>query len=560
MSTEPRHLGKYELREHLAHGGQGEVWKAFDTQLRRYVAIKQLHTALQSAPDFTSRFEREARFIASLHHPNIVQIHDFQLVHTPDSSITTAYMVMDYIEGPTLADYIRDTSHKGRFPSAPDIVYIFTAVSLAIDYAHEQGMIHRDIKPANIMLDQRFTQRNTLGSPILTDFGIAKLQGAAADTTKVLGTPLYVSPEQAQGLAGDKRSDLYSLGIILYEMTTGITPFRGDSIMAILIQHFQELPTPPTLINPHIPPALSEVILKSIAKDPDARFPSASAMTIAIAESLNVAVPAELLKPNAIPTNNRVNSYNPLQPSQPPGMTPANSFPSAFTPPATNRQTSLAVPVDSRPESLSFPSPGSHTPTSVTAQPSQVSPPAPSQPPTRQRRTLLVLITLLVAAMVGSGLLFAFFARDRTTTLSPSNSVIGQVRFLSSPNAPQGSLDEAEITIHHIQDAPSGKRYYAWLLINSDSLSPIHWAVTTQNGHLSSSPYINPLLLKNNPYLFLITLEQADTDPQVATLAPGARLYYATLPYATHPATIQNPATFDIRSCPQNGTSGVCMS
>jgi serine/threonine protein kinase len=560
MSTEPRHLGKYELRERLAHGGQGEVWKAFDTQLRRYVAIKQLHTALQSAPDFTSRFEREARFIASLHHPNIVQIHDFQLVHTPDSDITTAYMVMDYIEGPTLADYIRNTSHKGQFPSAADIVYIFTAVSLAIDYAHEQGMIHRDIKPANIMLDQRYSRGNALGSPILTDFGIAKLQGASADTTKVLGTPLYVSPEQAQGLAGDKRSDLYSLGIILYEMTTGITPFRGDSVMAILIQHFQELPTPPALINPHIPPALSEVILKSIAKDLDARFPSASAMTIAIAESFNVAVPAELLKPNTISANNRANSYNPLQPSQPPGMTPANSFPSAFTPPATNRHTSLAAPVDSRPESLSFPSPGSHTPTSVTAQPSQVSPPAPSQPPTRQRRTLLVLITLLVAAMVGSGLLFAFFARDRTTTPSPSNSVIGQVRFLNSPNAPQGSLDEVDITIQHIQDAPPGKRYYAWLLINSESLSPIHWALTTQNGRLSSSPYINPLLLKNKPYLFLITVEQANTDPQVASLAPGARLYYVTLPYATHPATIQNPATFDIRSCPQNGISGVCVS
>ena len=574
MSTEPRHLGKYELRERLAHGGQGEVWKAFDTQLRRYVAIKQLHTALQSTPDFTSRFEREARFIASLHHPNIVQIHDFQLVHTSDSDITTAYMVMDYIEGPTLADYIRNTSRKGQFPSASDIVYIFTAVSLAIDYAHEQGMIHRDIKPANIMLDQRLTRRNALGLPILTDFGIAKLQGASADTTKVLGTPLYVSPEQAQGLAGDKRSDLYSLGIILYEMTTGVTPFRGDSVMAILIQHFQELPTPPALINPHIPPALSEIILKSIAKDPDARFPSASAMTIAIAESFNVAVPAELLKPNAVPANNRANSYNPLQPSRQLGMTPApltpfsfpsssppvNSFPSALTPSATNGQTPLAAPADSRPESLSSPNPGTHTPTSITAPPSRVSPPAPSQPPTRQRRTRLVLITLLVAAVVGSGLLFAFFARDRSTTPSPSNSVIGQVSFLSSPHASQGSLDEVEITIQHIQDAPSGKRYYAWLLINSDSLSPIHWAVTTQNGHLSSSPYINPLLLKNNPYLFLITLEQADTDPQVATLAPGARRYYATLPYATHPASSQHPATFDILSCPQGGTSGVCMS
>src|SRR5436190_3100822 len=137
MSTEPRHLGKYELRERLARGGQGEVWKAFDPQLRRYVAIKQLHANLQSDPDFASRFEREARFIASLHHPNIVQIHDFQLVHTPDPHTTTAYMVMDYIAGPTLADYIRHTSRTGQFPAAADIVAIFTAVSLALDYAHE---------------------------------------------------------------------------------------------------------------------------------------------------------------------------------------------------------------------------------------------------------------------------------------------------------------------------------------------------------------------------------------------------------------------------------------
>jgi eukaryotic-like serine/threonine-protein kinase len=552
MSTEPRHLGKYELRERLARGGQGEVWKAFDTQLRRYVAIKQLHTDVQSAPDFTSRFEREARFIASLHHPNIVQIHDFQLVHTSDSDITTAYMVMDYIEGPTLADYIRNTSHKGQFPSAADIVYIFTAVSLAIDYAHEQGMIHRDIKPANIMLDQRFARRNALGSPILTDFGIAKLQGASAETTKVLGTPLYVSPEQAQGLAGDRRSDLYSLGIILYEMTTGVTPFRGDSVMAILIQHFQEPPTPPALINPRIPSALSDVILKSIAKDPDARFPSASAMTIAIAESFNVAVPAELLKPHATPANSRANSYNPLQPSQPLGMTPANPFPSTLTPSATNRQTPLTPSTAGRPESPSFPSPDTLPPTIITA--------PPSQPPTRQRRTRLVLITLLVVAVVCSGLLFAFFSRDRSITPSPTNSVIGQVSFLSSSQAPQGSLDEVQITIQHIPDPPPGERYYAWLLNNGESLSPIHWALTTQDGRLSSSPYINPLLLKNKPYLFLITLEQANTDPQVASLAPGARLYYVTLPYATHPSTNQQPATFDIRSCPQDATSGVCMS
>ncbi|HEY6411347.1 MAG TPA: protein kinase, partial [Ktedonobacteraceae bacterium] len=494
MSTEPRRLGKYELRERLARGGQGEVWKAFDTQLKRYVAIKQLHANLQSDPDFTSRFEREARFIASLHHPNIVQIHDFQLVHTPDSDTTTAYMVMDYIEGPTLADYIRKTSRKGQFPAAADIVYIFTAVSLAIDYAHEKGMIHRDIKPANIILDQRFRRRNIIGSPILTDFGIAKLQGVSADTTKVLGTPLYVSPEQAQGLAGDQRSDLYSLGIILYEMTTGVTPFRGDSVMAILMQHFQELPTPPALINPNIPPGLSEVILKSIAKEPNARFPSASAMTIAVADSLNIAVPAELIKPNATPDiNSKFSSYNPLQPSQPLGMTPAPltpfsfpfspppiiSLPSAFAPSANDGQTPLTAPTDSRPGSTLFPNPGTNTPASVIAQPSQVSPPAvqlppATQPPARRRRIRIVLLALLVAAIVGSGLLFTFFAMDRTTTPSPfpSNSVVGHVRFLSSPNAPRGSLDEVEITMQHIPDAPPVERYYAWLQINSESLLP----------------------------------------------------------------------------------------
>ncbi len=570
MSMEPRRLGKYEMRERLAHGGQGEVWKAFDTQLRRYVAIKQLHSNLQSDPDFTSRFEREAQFIASLHHPNIVQIHDFQLVRSSDSGSTTAYMVMDYIEGPTLADYIRNTSRKGQFPAAADIVYIFTAVSLAIDYAHERGMIHRDIKPANIILDQRSPRRSALGMPILTDFGIAKLQGVSADTTKVLGTPLYVSPEQAQGLAGDRQSDLYSLGIILYEITTGVTPFRGNSVMAILMQHFQELPTPPALINSYIPPTLSEVILKSIAKDPYERYPSASAMTIAVAESLNVAVSAELLKkPNATPNVNRANSYDLLQPSPPLGMTPApltpvsfqslpptvNALPSAFTPSATGSQTPLTTPAASRPGSSLFPNPGTNTPTSVTAQPPPLSPPAAPHPPARQRRTFLILLALLVVAVVGSGLLFAFFALNRTPTPSPSNSVIGQVRFLSSPHAPSGSLDEVDITIQSIHDAPAGERYYAWLQINSESLSPIHWPLTTQNGRLSSPSYTNPHLLQNKPYLFLITLEKTDADPQVATFAPSARLYYAVLP-----TDIQHAATFDIRQCSQNGATGICMS
>src|SRR6266699_1436442 len=473
MRKEPRHLGKYELRERLVRGGQGEVWKAFDPQLRRYVAIKLLHADMQSDPDFSSRFAREARFIASLHHSHIVQIHDFQLVHTPGSDISLASMVMAYVEVPTLAVYIRNTSRKGQFPDAADIVYVFTAVSLALDYAHEKGMIHRDIKPANIILDQRPPKRNPIGKPILIDFGIAKLQGVTADTTKVLGTPLYVSPEQAQHHAVDKRSDLYSLGIILYEMTTGVTPFRGDSLMAILMQHFQELPTPPALINPIIPPALSEVILKSIAKDPDARFPSASAMAIAVAESTNIPVPDELRRPIATPDTSGENSYTTLQPSRPPGMTPApltpssfqfspppiTSSPSTITPSANDRQTVATTPASSRPGSVSFSSPGTNTPASVIAQPA------------RQRRTLyIVLIALLVATVSGSGLLIVLLTLNRTTTPPPSNSIVGHVTFRSSPNAPPGSIDEVEITIQHISDAPAGKQYYAWLQNYSENL------------------------------------------------------------------------------------------
>src|SRR5436309_5500610 len=144
MSTELRHLGKYELLERLGRGGMAEVWKAYDTQLQRYVAIKILHADLQNDPDFMNRFLREARVVASLHHPNIVQIHDFQVSRPPESDNTVAYMVMDYVEGQTLADYIRSTSRIGRFSSASEIVYLFTSLGKAIDYAHHRGSIHRD--------------------------------------------------------------------------------------------------------------------------------------------------------------------------------------------------------------------------------------------------------------------------------------------------------------------------------------------------------------------------------------------------------------------------------
>ncbi|HEY0754567.1 MAG TPA: protein kinase [Ktedonobacteraceae bacterium] len=299
MSTEPpKRLGKYELKERLGRGGMAEVWKALDTQLQRFVAIKLLHNNLQADANFVARFQREAQVIASLHHPNIVQIHDFQIEQTGESS-PIFYMVMSYIEGQTLADYIASTSAQGKIPSPIEVVNLFASISVAVDYAHQKGMIHRDIKPANILLDQHNRSRNHMGEPILTDFGLAKLLGVTAVTLTgtQMGTPLYTSPEQARGYPGNERSDLYSLGVILYELVTGVAPFRADTPTAVLAQHLFATPTAPVLLNPNIPPALTMVIMTSLAKDPNARFSRAVTMAAAIAEALNVPLPESLAQP-----------------------------------------------------------------------------------------------------------------------------------------------------------------------------------------------------------------------------------------------------------------------
>jgi serine/threonine protein kinase len=306
MSSTPKRLGKYELVERLGHGGVAEVWKAFDTQLQRFVAIKLLHPDLRDDPNFIQRFQREAQLIASLHHPNIVQIHDFQLYkpgeEEQEEGAPIGYMVMDYVEGQTLANYIQNTSSKGNFPSPAEIVNLFTSISLAIDYAHQKGMIHRDIKPANILLDQRNTTHNAMGEPILTDFGVAKMLSTTSHTLSggMLGTPLYLSPEQAKGYPGNERSDLYSLGVILYEMVTGTPPFRGNTVMEVISQHVNATPTAPALINPAIPPTLSLVLQRSLAKDPTIRYPSAAALTAAIAEAFQLPLPENLGQPTQL--------------------------------------------------------------------------------------------------------------------------------------------------------------------------------------------------------------------------------------------------------------------
>src|SRR6266568_4071448 len=286
MSVTPRQLGKYELQKLLGHGSTGEVWKGFEIETRQNVAVKLLHPdLLQNDPNFITLFMQEWQAITALHHPNIVHVREVDVARPSETSNeTTPYIVMHYVEGQTaLTKIILRTARAGTFPPVADIIYLFTSIGAAVDCAHEQHIVHNNIKPTNILLDINDTAHMQSGEPMLTDFGIAHLPGNKNNVST-----LYISPEQVKGEEANPRSDIYSLGVILYEMCTGVLPFQGESDMAIMMHHLNTLPTPPTLINPNIPFALSEVILRAMAKDPKTRFTTATLLASAIAEACSV--------------------------------------------------------------------------------------------------------------------------------------------------------------------------------------------------------------------------------------------------------------------------------
>ncbi len=544
MNIGPQRLGKYEMQDRLERGGMGEVWKAYDTQLRRYVAIKLLQGNLRDNPDFVARFTREAQFVAALHHPNIVQIHDFQFSDIGESG--NAYMVMDYVEGGTLADYIRATSRKGQFPPAADIVYLFTAISLALDYAHQQGMVHRDIKPANILLDKRNPSGRSMGEPILTDFGIAKLQGASTSTLTgfIAGTPRYISPEQAQGQPGDERADLYSLGIILYEVLTGRAPFQGDNQISIMMQHIYEEPPAPTLFNPQISPMLAAVVMRSIAKDPEQRFQSASAMTIALAQALNVPIPTSLEK---FPGLDIQPHYNPLQP-----LNLSHEHTSAISPLTAPGPLSFA-PINGKVATTGT-TPVNHTPASIPLG-QNFPPPVPVRQPSftiappllRRRWFSIALITCTIVIVVGAGLgaiaLFTAHSQGTATpTPQPSNATVGAITFVSSN---QGTNDQLQVDLQISLPAHAGKTYYAWLDTASEIPSlPPQWSLcNVRHCSFTDTQHRNLLTLYD---WFLIIEEDTNTT---ASIPPATgRLYYADISH-------NGPKTFTIKMCPVQSSS-----
>jgi len=272
-----RTVGKYRIVARLGRGGMAEVYKAYQPGLNRYVAVKVLHGHLADDEDFIGRFEREATAVARLRHPHIVQVYDF------DVEGGLYYMVMEFVEGPTLKAELHERSLKSQIFSLAETSRIISALGSAIDYAHARGMVHRDLKPANVM----FTAE---GQVVLTDFGIARIVGATRYTMTgaISGTPAYMSPEQGQGERGDERSDIYSLGVVLYEMVTGRVPFDADTPFAIIMKHINDPLPLPTAVNPDTPEAVERVILKAMSKSPDDRYQSASELAKALREAVGV--------------------------------------------------------------------------------------------------------------------------------------------------------------------------------------------------------------------------------------------------------------------------------
>ena len=254
---------RYIIREKVGAGGMADVYRATDTQTNTDVAVKQMHTDLLNDPEFVRRFEREARAQSMLNHPNIVKTLD----HGTDGNVP--YIVMEYVEGITLKDFI-----KNRAPIPQNILTrIARQILSALEHAHSYGVVHRDIKPQNVLMGRG----NVLK---VTDFGLAKAASSATITmtgSNVLGSVHYFSPEQARGIASDSRSDLYSLGIVMYEMATGVLPYQGDTPVTVALKHLQEVPYWPHLYA-DVKPGLESVILKAILKDPDQRYQSAAEM------------------------------------------------------------------------------------------------------------------------------------------------------------------------------------------------------------------------------------------------------------------------------------------
>ena len=285
MSLVGETLGNYSIEGLLGHGTMAEVYLARHLIHGYEVAIKVIHPHLLNDPGFIERFKREAKVLGEMDHPHIIHVYDF--VITPQ----TAYIVMEYLGGGTLADKINKYHEKKETMPLWEVLQVLEPIASAIDYAHEHGLVHRDIKPANILF--RDNQ-----DAVLSDFGLAFLinDPRLSASNTITGTPAYLSPEQAKGMAGDARSDVYALGIVLYEMLTGYTPFQGN-IISVVMKHISDAPPSLRSFGRYLPKKVEDVVMKALDKQPHLRYQSAQFFARDFRKSIEKTLPEVMLLP-----------------------------------------------------------------------------------------------------------------------------------------------------------------------------------------------------------------------------------------------------------------------
>lgn len=336
-------IGKYKIVDLLGRGGMAEVYKAYQETLDRHVAIKLMHSFLADEEDFLSRFQREARAMAALSHTNIVSVYDF------DVQNGTYYIVMEFVSGGTLKQSLEGLAALGERMPLANTVQIILEIADALAYAHSRGMVHRDIKPANIMI-------NDDGRAVLTDFGIAKILSGPSFTATgaMIGTPAYMSPEQGLGQPGDERSDIYALGVLFFQMATGRLPYDADTPLAVILKHVNEPIPEPTALNAEIPQAIHQVILKSMAKNPEERYQTANAMANDLRAAIRTSnltmgahIPADLLRERPTPPPMKTmpaSSGGMAETIMPGSATPAGAEATRLRPAGMIDQTDIAAP------------------------------------------------------------------------------------------------------------------------------------------------------------------------------------------------------------------------
>jgi len=580
MTTNPHHHGQYELQQRFEDEAGHETWKAFATQQRRYVTIKIIHANAQNAtPEVVQRFQREAQKLMSLQHANIAQMGDFLVVQTPDAATTDFWIVTDYVEGISLAEYIHTVTQQGTVPPPVEVVRFLVSVGSAIDYAHQRGVVHGNLNPMNILLDKYGTTSNLLGEPRLIGFGTYGLQQPIELPPSEAA---YISPEVARAQTAVPQSDIYSLGVILYQICTGFLPFQGESSSDIVRQHIHATPAAPATLNQYIPAALTAVIMRSLAKDPVTRFPTAKAMVTALAQALNLALPERINRSHSQPgladnptfrTPSAIPGATPLPPvitrntgstphvtaTSSPAHTPFNvpsepGIPASNTPfPPYTAYPTQSAGVTPSPANISGVWPAGGVSHAQPFPPTQAASPVfPSAPPVRKqsKRRLYILIGSLVALVVVlGGILATFLLLNRPSkTIVQQNPSVGHAFFVSSGqisvSSSVGIADQLQISLQNLQPPPAGKEYHVWLLSDSKTQAlPIALGqLSVRNGQAvmtyPGDSHHSSILASYNR--FLVTEEDAGTTPLNYTLDKNAWIFGSVISETPNPADTAN--------------------